>query len=108
MDQPRKLEQRSQELQAAFEELLGSRNVYYNPPESVKMSYDAIRFRRSSINNTFANDSVYVQLPPTFEVTVITRDPDAPIIEKVSKMPKCRFVTSYVADNLCHNIFTLH
>lgn len=108
MDQSRKLEQRSQELQAAFEELLGSRNVYYNPPESVKMSYDAIVFSRSSINNTFASDLVYVQLPPSFEVTVITRDPDAPIIEKVSKLPRCRFVTSYVSDNLHHNRFTLH
>lgn len=108
MDQSRKLEQRSQELQAAFEELLGSRNVYYNPPEPVKMSYDAIRFKRSSINNTFASDSVYVQLSPTFEVTVITRDPDAPIIEKVSKLPHCRFTTSYVADGLYHNRFTIH
>lgn len=108
MDQPRKLEQRSQELQAAFEELLGSRNVYYNPPESVKMSYDAIVFSRSNINNTFASDSVYVQLPPTFEVMVITRDPDAPIIEKVSKLPHCRFTTSYVAGNLYHNRFTIH
>lgn len=108
MDQPRKLEQRSQELQAAFEELLGSRNVYYNPPESVRMSYDAIVFSRSAINNTFASDSVYVQLAPTFEVTTITRDPDAPIIEKVSKLPNCRFTTSYVADNLYHNRFTIH
>ena len=108
MDQSRKLEQRSQELQTVFEELLGSRNVYYNPPESVQMSYDAIVFRRSGINNTFASDSVYVQLPSTFEVTVITQDPDAPIIEKVSKLPRCRFTTSYVADGLYHNRFTLH
>lgn len=108
MEQPRKLEQRSQELQAAFEELLESRNVYYNPPESVEMHYDAIRFKRSKINNTFASDTVYVQLPPTFEVMVITRDPDAPIIEKVSKLPRCRFITSYTADNLHHNIFTIH
>ena len=108
MDQSRKLERRSQELQTVFEELLGSRNVYYNPPESIEMHYDAIVFSRSRINNTFASDSVYVQLPPTFTVTTITRDPDAPIIEKVSKMRGCIFVTSYVADNLYHNRFTLH
>ena len=107
MGQPRNLEQRSQELQAAFEELLGNRNVYYNPPESVKMSYDAIRFTRSRIDNRFANDSVYLQTHE-YTVTVITRDPDAPIIEKVSKLPGCSFVTSYVADNLYHNRFTIH
>lgn len=108
MGQSRKLERRSQELQATFEELLGSRNVYYNPPESVLMDYDAIVFKRTTINNKFASNSVYVQLPSNFEVVTITRDPDAEVIEKVSTMPGCRFVTSYVVDNLNHNIFTIH
>ena len=107
MDQPRNLEQRSQELQAMFQELLGSRNVYYNPPESVKMSYDAIVFNRSDIQNRFANNSVYIQ-SHLYEVTTITYDPDAPIIEKISKLPGCSFVTSYVANNLYHNRFTIH
>ena len=30
------------DLQALLEDLLGSRNVYYQPPESVKMNYPAI------------------------------------------------------------------
>lgn len=107
MDQPRNLEQRSQELQAEFEELLGSRNVYYNPPESVRMKYDAIRFTRNSIDNTFANNSVYLQTH-FYDVIVITTDPDAPIIDKVSKLPGCSFVTSYVADNLYHNKFKIY
>lgn len=107
MGQSRNLEQRSQELQATFEELLGSRNVYYNPPESVRMNYDAIVFSRSNINNRFASNAVYLQ-SHLYEVTTITRDPDAPIIEKVSKLPGCSFVTSYVADNLYHNRFTIH
>lgn len=106
MDQPNILEQRSQELQATFEELLGSRNVYYNPPASVKMSYDAIVFRRSQIRNTYANNLVYGQ-SHGYEVTTITEDPDAPIIGKVSRMPQCSFDRSFVADNLYHNVFTL-
>lgn len=107
MDQPRNLEQRSQELQAEFEELLGSRNVYYNPPESVKMNYDAIVFNRSNIDNKFANNSVYMQ-SRFYTVTTITYDPDAEIIDKISKLPGCSFVTSYIADNLYHNRFTLY
>ena len=107
MGQPRNLEQRSQELQAAFQELLGSRNVYYNPPESVKMNYDAIVFNRSNINNKFADNSVYMQ-SHFYTVTTITYDPDAEIIDKISNLPGCSFVTSYVADNLYHNRFTLY
>ena len=32
------------ELQNKLEELLGSRHVYFQPPESVKMEYPAIKY----------------------------------------------------------------
>ena len=102
----RSLEQLSQELQAEFEELLESRNVYYNPPPSVKMKYDAIVYNRSQINNSYANNLVYGQ-SHSFDVTTITEDPDAPIIEKISRLPRCRFDRSFIADNLYHNVFTI-
>jgi len=106
MDQ-RSLEERSLELQAIFEELLGSRNVYYNPPASVKMKYDAIVFSRSKIENTFANDLVYGQ-KHRYEVTTITEDPDSPIIGKISRLAMCSFDRHFVSDNLHHNTFTLY
>lgn len=107
MDQPQILEKRSQELQSTFEELLESRNVYYNPPESVRMNYPAIVFMRSKINNTFANNTVYRQTYP-YEVTVITYDPDDSIIYKVSRLPMCSFDRSFISDNLYHSVFTLN
>ena len=103
----RSLEQSSQELQAVFEELLESRNVYYNPPASVKMKYDAIVFSRSDIANTFANNRVYKQ-DHRYTVTTITEDPDASIIDKVSKLPMCSFDRHFVSDNLHHNVFNLY
>ena len=103
----RTLEDRSQALQAIFEELLGSRNVYYNPPASVRMKYDAIVFSRSNIENTFANDQVYGQ-KHRYEVTTITTDPDSPIIEVISRLPTCSFDRHFVSDNLHHNTFTLY
>lgn len=107
MGQPRTLMQSSQELQATFEELLGSRNVYYNPPASVRMSYPAIVFERNNIVNQFANNSVYKQAS-RYSVTVITDDPDDPIIDKISKLPTCSFDRSFVSGNLHHNVFTLY
>lgn len=106
MDQNR-LEQSSQELQAKLEELLGTDHVYYNPPASVHMEYDAIVYSRSDIRNTFANNAVYGQ-KNRYQVTTITRDPDAKIIGDISRLPMCSFDRSYVADNLYHNVFTLY
>lgn len=102
-----KLVEKSQGLQVKFEGLLGTRNVYYNPPENKKLNYDAIVFRRSRINSYYAGDAVYRQTYP-FEVTVITTDPDAVIIDKISKLPFCSFDRSFVVDNLYHNIFTIY
>ena len=38
-------------LQAKLEELLGSRNVYYQPPETLKIEYPAIIYSKSRINS---------------------------------------------------------
>lgn len=94
-------------LQTMLEGILGSRNVYYNPPESVKMKYDAIRYYRKEINNTFANDSVYKQ-DNCYELIVIYRDPDSDIPIKISKLPRCNHDRQYVSDNLIHDVFTLY
>lgn len=101
------LEQRSQELQAKFEDILGSRNVYYNPPASVKMSYPAIVFSRSRIEKKNANDTTYIQ-SYRYEVTVIDRDPDCKYISDISRLPMCTYDRNFVSDNLHHNTFTLY
>lgn len=107
MGQPRSLEERSQELQLIFEALLGSRNVYYNPPPSVQMRYPAIVYSRSDIDNVFANDAVYVQ-NYRYEVTVIDEDPDCKYADIVSKLPQCSFNRHFVSDNLHHHVFNLY
>lgn len=95
------------DLQAIFEELLGSRNVYFQPPASVKMQYPAIVYSRNRIDNDHADDSVYRQ-SLEYEVIVIDSDPDSEIVMKVSQLPCCRFDRHYTADNLNHDVFTLY
>ena len=95
------------ELQTMLEELLGSRNVYFQPPESIKMKYPAIVYSRSDIENRAADNSVYTQ-SHFYQLIVIDEDPDSEIVEKVSKLPKCRFDRHYTADNLNHDTFTIY
>ncbi len=95
------------DLQAMLEELLGSRNVYFQPPASVKMQYPAIVYSRNKIRNDHADDSVYRQLLE-YEVTVIDFDPDSEIVMKVSRLPRCSFERHYTADKLNHDVFLLN
>lgn len=87
--------------------LLGSRNVYYQPPESSKMQYPAIRYSRKDIENTHADNIAYLQ-KTCYEVIVIDKNPDSEIVVNLSKLPFCRFDRHYTADNLNHDIFTLY
>lgn len=87
--------------------ILGSTNVYYDPPASVLMKYDAIRYSRKSIANTFADDGVYKQ-NDSYEIIAIYKDPDSNLPRKLSRLPMCRHDNHYVADNLHHDVFTLH
>lgn len=95
------------DLQTKLETLLGSQNVYYQPPASVRMNYPAIVYSRSNIDNRHADDDVYMQAY-FYEVTVIDEDPDSEIVENVSKLPGCRFDRHYTSDNLNHDVFTLY
>lgn len=88
-------------------EALGSRQVYFQPPESVRMKYPAIVYSRSNINNRHANDSVYMQ-SPAYNIIVIDKDPDSEIVDRVSQLPKCKFDRHYLADNLNHDSFTIY
>ena len=63
--------------------ILGTRNVYFQPPESIKMSYPAIRYRLSEIINTMADNRVYTQ-SHSYELIVIDKDPDGILKDKIS------------------------
>lgn len=94
------------DLQALLEDLLGSRNVYYQPPESVKMKYPAIVYSLEDIENSFANDGVYF-FWKKYSVIVVDKDPDSQIVTKVALLPTCRFIRHYKHENLNHYAFEL-
>lgn len=94
------------ELHEILCNLLGTRNVYYQPPESVKMKYPAIVYSRDDIVNTPANNRVYKQ-DRKYQLTVIDPDPDSEIVNKVSLLPMCIFDRHFKSDNLNHDVFTI-
>lgn len=95
------------ELHAMLEEILGSSNVYFQPPASINMRYPAIVYSRSNIVNKHANSEIYMQ-NKSYEVTVIDEDPDSEIVDRLSRVPYCQFDRHFVSDNLNHDVFTLY
>lgn len=94
-------------LQTLLEEILGSEEVHFQAPESGKMTYPAIVYALADIENTHANNDVYMQ-SKSYEITVIDYDPDSEIMNKVSMLPKCRFNRHFKSDNLNHWVFTIY
>lgn len=94
------------ELQSKLEELLGSKNVYYDPPESIKMSYPAIRYTKSGITKTTADDKMY-KLSNRYEVTHISKKPDSKVINALLDLPYCSYDRHYVSNNLHHDTLTI-
>lgn len=100
------------ELQAVLQEAIGVRpdgkeNVYFQPPESVRMNYPCILYRRASAAELRADNQLY-RCVTGYTVTVIDPDPDSDTPNRVRKLPMCRFDRHYSADNLNHDVFTLY
>ena len=82
-------------------------NVYYQAPSNININYPAIIYTRRNINIKHAGNKGYV-LNKSYTVTVIDRDPDSIIVDKVSLLPGCSHDRHYVSDGLNHDIFTIY
>lgn len=94
-------------MQTKLEELLGLKNVYYQPPESIKMEYPAIRYSKTDIDTKSANDSNYI-VNNRYEIIVIDRKPDNPVVYKLLQLPMFSYERHYISDNLHHDVLTLY
>lgn len=95
------------ELHETLADILGSRNVYYQPPPSVVMKYPAIVYSRSNIRKKYASNTTYKK-DTAYDVTLISTNPDINVVDKLSSLPKCSYSRHYVTDNLYHDTFTLY
>lgn len=87
--------------------LLGSRKVYYNPPESLKMEYPAIRYSKKDIQGRFADNRIYSKMT-CYELIVISKTADHEVIDKLMELPYISFDRHYKSDNLNHDVLTLY
>ena len=94
-------------LQIILENILKTRNVYFQPPESIRMQYPAIVYSLRTIDKRHANDDAYKFLT-AYEVTLIDTNPDTEFLVPIMALQYCSFDRFYRADNLNHWVFTLY
>lgn len=95
------------QLQEAFEKLLGSWNVYYQPPENLKLNYPCIVYEKTPGRTFWADNRTWAYCDE-YTVTLITRDPDSELVHALIDLPKCRYDRHFVNDNLNHDVFSLY
>lgn len=96
------------QIQSLLKELAGTGwAVYFQPPATLTMTYPCIVYKRDLANTQFADNSPY-RRKKRYSVTVIDKNPDSEIPDKVALLPMCTFERFFTAGNLNHDVFNIY
>lgn len=82
-------------------------NVYYQPPESIKLKYPCIIYAMDALKPEYADNLTYLLHIP-YSMRYITRDADDETVFKLATLPKCKHGKPYGKDNLYHHPYTIY
>ena len=94
------------ELQSTLE-AFGGVSVYFQPPDTIRMSYPAIVYNRDYQKDDHADNIPYKRCR-RYQVMVIDRDPDSAIPDKVSALPMSKYVRHFTTEGLNHDIYYVY
>ena len=94
-------------MQHRLEALLGSRNVYFQPPTGTQINYPGIVYNLATANDVHADNQIYRRLY-RYTLIYITKDPDDPRRDTIDDLPYCAFDRMIVTDNLYHFYYTIY
>ena len=87
--------------------ILGSKNVYYQPPSNVNLVYPCILYELEGIDDKHADNLVYLR-NLKYKVTVIDKHHNSPIFEKLLERPYSSYSTRFSTTGLNHYVCTLY
>lgn len=85
---------------------LGSRNVYFNPPEGFRLKYPCIVYNYADLStDAVADDGPYI-MSDVYEVTYISQDVGNDVKRDYKQSFKySKFIRHFVNDGLAHDVF---
>lgn len=87
--------------------MLGSDQVFYQPPETLKMTYPAIIYSLEDIETVRANDIPYLKRRK-YRITIMDKRPDNPSVDKILDLPYSSYDRHYKSDGLNHDVILLY
>ena len=87
-------------------EILTTTNVYFQPPESLKMKYPAIVYSRAGVENIHAGNVIYNQ-GIVYKVIIIDYTPDSSVVERMLAFKYASWDRHYNVNGLNHDVFTV-
>lgn len=96
------------ELHEKLCEVLGSKDVYYQPPESIKLRYPCIIYERSKTNIRYADNNIYNTVK-SYDLTVVYKNADSDLHDRIlASFRMIQHDRSFKNDNLYHDVFKLY
>lgn len=95
------------ELQKILEEILESRNVYFQPPESLKIKYPCVIYELSDEWVNSADDIDYSEYD-VYSLTLIDKNPETKFRKSIRNLEHCSFDRSFTSDGLNHFVYRLY
>lgn len=81
-----------------------SPNLYFQPPETVKLAYPCIVYRLAYMTSDYADDDPY-RIRITYDITYITRSPTSKVPTDLARSHEFAFDRYYISDNLHHYVY---
>ena len=94
-------------IDAILRRIIGNEGpVYFSPPS--KLEYPCILYEKAKYDPTYADDIRYID-KTRYTITVITRDPDSDLPNKVKRnMSYISHDKAFFSDRLFHDVFTYY
>lgn len=95
------------DLDNVLRAIIAPGKVYYQPPSSIKIEYPCIIYGISTGIVRHANNAPY-SYKKRYQVTLISKNPDDLVHDKIAKLSGCRFDRRFISDNLYHDNFVIY
>lgn len=84
-----------------------SKNVYYQPPENIKIEYPCLLYYMNDMDIKKANNTRYVSYN-RYTITYISKKIDDKIVDLLLQIPLSSFDRQYISDGLHHVVLTIY